>query len=80
VVNLNTSNTLKPKKFEDKYEMGEELGRGGFSIVKKCTNKETNAINAVKIILKNQSDEELKLLLREIDIMKKIKNMIILLV
>jgi len=71
-----------PKKekrtVKEVYEFGEELGRGGFSIVKKATRKETGQVFAVKIIEKNQSNEELQLLQREIDIMQKLdhKNII----
>lgn len=48
--------------------------RGGFSIVKKGTNKETNEAFAIKIIEKTAGEEELQLLQREIDIMKKLKH------
>jgi len=71
-----------PKKekrnIKDVYDFGDELGRGGFSIVKKATKKETGEVFAVKIIEKNQSEEELQLLQREIDIMQKLdhKNII----
>jgi len=50
------------------------LGRGGFSVVRKATNKQRGVAFAVKIIEKNQSQEELQLLQREIDIMRKLKH------
>jgi len=73
--------TPKPKEkrlIKDVYDFGDELGRGGFSIVKKAIKKETGDVFAVKIIEKNQSEEELQLLQREIDIMQKLdhKNII----
>jgi len=58
----------------EKFTLGEELGRGGFSIVKRGIEKETGDAYAIKIISKNQSEEELNLLRREIDIMKKLKH------
>eukprot|EP01123_Difflugia_compressa_P013375 TRINITY_DN615_c0_g1_i1.p1 TRINITY_DN615_c0_g1~~TRINITY_DN615_c0_g1_i1.p1 ORF type:complete len:472 (+),score=95.17 TRINITY_DN615_c0_g1_i1:51-1466(+) len=66
------------KPIKEVYEFGDELGRGGFSIVRKAIRKETGEIFAVKIIEKNQSEEELQLLQREIDIMQKLdhKNII----
>jgi serine/threonine protein kinase len=54
--------------------LGEELGRGGFSIVKKGTRKATGDVFAIKIIEKNQAAEELQLLHREIDIMRKLRH------
>jgi len=65
----------KDKKVDECYEFGDELGRGGFSIVKKATLKETGEIVAIKIIeKKEQTSEELNLLHREIDIMRKLKH------
>lgn len=59
-------------KLEDFYTVGKEIGRGAFSIVKEGTNKTTGQKVAIKSIrtryIKN------KLLLREIDIMKKVGN------
>lgn len=63
----------------DLYEFGKELGRGGFSVVREGINKETGEKVAIKIIEKNQTNpEELNLLHREIDIMRKLhhKNII----
>jgi len=60
---------------EDKYELGQELGRGGFSIVREGRNKTTGEKVAVKFIEKKFVDqEELKLLQREIDIMARVQH------
>jgi len=60
---------------EDKYELGQELGRGGFSIVREGRNKSTGEKVAVKFIEKKFVDqEELKLLQREIDIMARVQH------
>jgi len=60
---------------EDKYELGQELGRGGFSIVREGKNKVTGEKVAVKFIEKKFVDqEELKLLQREIDIMARVQH------
>jgi len=64
----------EPKKVNEVYDFGEELGRGGFSVVRKGTHKQTGIPYAIKIIEKNQSEEELQLLQREIDIMRKLKH------
>jgi serine/threonine protein kinase len=47
---------------------------GGFSVVKEATDKSTGMKFAAKIIEKTASDEELNLLQREIDIMKKLNH------
>eukprot|EP01126_Amoeba_proteus_P007730 TRINITY_DN1277_c0_g2_i3.p1 TRINITY_DN1277_c0_g2~~TRINITY_DN1277_c0_g2_i3.p1 ORF type:complete len:202 (+),score=37.80 TRINITY_DN1277_c0_g2_i3:187-792(+) len=62
------------KKLSEMYTIGDELGRGGFSIVKKGVRKETGETFAVKIIEKTAGNEALRLLYREIDIMKKLKH------
>lgn len=65
----------KPEKLEDRYEIGKELGRGGFSIVKKAKNKKTGEEVAVKCInKKNLKKDELQLLTREINIMQKLRH------
>lgn len=60
---------------EDKYDLGKELGRGGFSIVREAIEKKTREKVAVKFIEKKFVDqEELKLLQREIDIMARVQH------
>jgi len=60
---------------EDKYELGQELGRGGFSIVREGKNRINGEKVAVKFIEKKFVDqEELKLLQREIDIMARVQH------
>jgi len=67
--------TKKDRRVDECYEFGDELGRGGFSIVKKATNRDNGEIFAIKIIeKKEQTEEELNLLHREIDIMRKLKH------
>jgi len=67
--------TTKPTKIEEVYEIGKELGRGGFSIVKKGKNKKTGEEVAVKCInKKNLKKDELQLLTREINIMQKLRH------
>lgn len=60
--------------FSLNYNLGNEIGRGGFSIVYKAQNKTTNEWFAVKIIEKSMLQEDIKLLKREIDIMKKVNH------
>jgi len=65
----------KPEKLEDKYEIGKELGRGGFSIVKKGKNKKSGEEVAIKCInTKNLKQDELQLLTTEINIMQKLRH------
>jgi len=57
------------------YKIGEEIGRGAFSVVKKATHKKTQEQVAIKIIDKKLVDKaDLVLLAREIDIMKKVDH------
>jgi len=65
----------KSGSVESKFDVGKELGRGGFSIVKEGTDKTNGEKVAIKFIEKKYVDqEELKLLGREIDIMKKVQH------
>lgn len=60
---------------ESKYQVGKEIGRGGFSVVQEGTEKSTGRKVAIKIIDKKKQDvDQLKLLEREIDIMKKLSH------
>jgi len=73
-VSQSSSAPQKKKRIVEVYTFGEELGRGGFSIVKKGVHKESGEAFAIKIIEKTAGEEELQLLQREIDIMKKLKH------
>jgi len=60
---------------EQKYDIGEEIGRGAFSVVKNAKNRKTGEKVAVKFIEKKFVDkQDLMLLAREIDIMKKVSH------
>jgi len=60
------------KKVEDKYDIGEEMGKGGFSVVKAGTNKKTKAKVAIKFVDKAAlTTTDSVLLNREIDSLKK---------
>jgi len=58
----------------DKYIIGDELGRGGFSIVYKAVRKSDDEKVAVKIVQKTLIREDIKLLRREIEIMKSVHH------
>jgi len=63
------------RKLEDEYEIGSELGRGGFAVVYAGRSKKNNEAVAIKVIEKNCVDvSELQSLVREIDIMKKVDH------
>jgi len=47
-------------KFRDFYSIGTALGTGAFGEVRKCSNRKTGAIRAVKIIRKDSLDSKEK--------------------
>jgi calcium/calmodulin-dependent protein kinase I len=60
---------------EDHYELGEEIGKGGFSVVYKAVRKSPHGEFAVKCIKKKMVEgDDIKLLRREIQIMKKLNH------
>lgn len=60
---------------EDYYTLGKEIGRGGFSVVVEGIKKKTNEKFAVKCIKKTMVEgDDIKLLRREIHIMKKVNH------
>jgi len=60
---------------EEKYELAEEIGKGGFSVVYKATNIKSKEEFAVKCIKKKMVEgDDIKLLRREIQIMKKLNH------
>lgn len=75
-----SSSVVDPEKvnkgnIRDFYDIGEEIGRGTFSIVKVGIHKETQKKVALKFIDKKFVDkDDLILLRREIDIMKRVKH------
>merc|ERR1712232_1541986 len=60
--------------FGEKYEVGEVLGRGAFSVVKKVTSKRSGRVYAVKIIDKKNVGQDMNRLRIEIDILTKVKH------
>lgn len=55
------------------YDLGDELGRGAFSVVRRGVNKTTGEAVAIKVITKNEcSEEDMKYLQREIDITRQL--------
>jgi len=63
---------------KDKYTIGEVIGRGGFSTVHEATRNSDGSKFAVKIVEKTMIQEDIKLLKREIDIMKQVDHVNIL--
>jgi calcium/calmodulin-dependent protein kinase I len=62
----------------DKYNIGEVIGRGGFSTVHEATRSSDGSKFAVKIVEKTMIQEDIKLLKREIEIMKQVDHVNIL--
>jgi len=54
--------------------LGEKIGQGGFSVVVEATCKEDGVKYAVKIVEKSLIQDEIKLLRREIEIMKQVEH------
>jgi len=70
-----TESNIKYCSVEERYIVGNELGSGGFSVVKEGTEKVTRRKVAIKFINKNAvNPDELKMLAREIEIMTKIQH------
>lgn len=75
-LNLGTANMV----FENKNKISKEynilwppLGQGAFGEVRKCVQRETGQVRAVKIIFKdNATEDELKRILREVEILKRL--------
>eukprot|EP01087_Luapelamoeba_hula_P012824 TRINITY_DN361_c0_g1_i1.p1 TRINITY_DN361_c0_g1~~TRINITY_DN361_c0_g1_i1.p1 ORF type:complete len:351 (-),score=82.96 TRINITY_DN361_c0_g1_i1:244-1296(-) len=60
---------------EDYYALGDEIGKGGFSIVYSATRKKDKEEFAVKCIKKEMVEgEDIKLLRREVQIMKRLDH------
>lgn len=66
---------VRNEPIEDTYELGKEIGRGGFSVVVEGTDKESGEKFAIKCIKKTMVEgDDIKLLRREIKIMKKVSH------
>ncbi|XP_038060427.1 calcium/calmodulin-dependent protein kinase type II delta chain-like isoform X4 [Patiria miniata] len=62
-------------RFSDEYDLKDELGKGAFSVVKRCLRKKTNQEFAAKIInTKKLSQRDLQKLEREARICRKLKH------
>lgn len=62
-------------RVDDSYDVGDEIGRGAFSVVKRAKHRKTSREVAIKFIEKRYVDkQDLMLLGREIDIMKKLEH------
>lgn len=59
---------------EKKYKIGKTLGTGNFSVVKRCTDKETGKEYALKIIDKKMVEGKEEMIETEIAILKKVKH------
>eukprot|EP00727_Mastigamoeba_balamuthi_P007897 m51a1_g3728 putative protein serine threonine kinase (355) ;mRNA; f:22933-24693 len=67
----------KRESLESRYEVLEELGKGGFAIVRKARDRQTGDMVAIKFVDKKGvscSPEDLQCLRREIDIMMKLSH------
>lgn len=62
-------------KFRDFYEMGDVLGTGAFGEVRKCVQRATGIIRAVKFIQKNQMDKQQEAEFKsEVSVLKKLDH------
>ncbi|CAD5226124.1 unnamed protein product [Bursaphelenchus xylophilus] len=71
VINMNATST----KFSDNYEVKEELGKGAFSVVRRCVQKSTNMEFAAKIInTRKLNSRDFQKLEREARICRRLKH------
>lgn len=70
-------NEMPFSQFNEEYMDMEVLGNGAFGVVQKVRHIKTNEIRAMKIINRNNMTEEGKQLIREITILKKLVNLLI---
>jgi serine/threonine protein kinase len=67
-----TFEVLQPGKFDDKYILGEFLGKGSFGTVNKCFLIENRkVIRAVKLVKKDLSDKQKDSFVHEMEMLKK---------
>ena len=79
MVDVKVQSTMFVKKgdgtLRDFYKIGKVLGEGAFGEVRLCTNRETGEKRAVKVLKKDQMDEEeTAAMLNEINILKDIDH------
>eukprot|EP01104_Vermistella_antarctica_P004139 TRINITY_DN14648_c1_g1_i1.p1 TRINITY_DN14648_c1_g1~~TRINITY_DN14648_c1_g1_i1.p1 ORF type:complete len:366 (+),score=135.55 TRINITY_DN14648_c1_g1_i1:47-1099(+) len=74
-LNEEDPNVVRREPIEDFYDLGKEIGRGGFSIVVEGSHKKDGNKVAIKCIKKTMVEgDDIKLLRREIHIMKKVDH------
>uniref|UniRef100_A0A7S0QX17 Protein kinase domain-containing protein n=1 Tax=Pyramimonas obovata TaxID=1411642 RepID=A0A7S0QX17_9CHLO len=66
------SSGSRRKKLTDFYELGEEIGKGGFGVVRLATDKETGKEFACKII--NVTEKNRDLIFDEVCVLTKLRN------
>mmetsp|Transcript_33564 Transcript_33564/g.38568 ORF Transcript_33564/g.38568 Transcript_33564/m.38568 type:complete len:127 (+) Transcript_33564:45-425(+) len=65
----------KDEKISDFYKLEEELGAGSFAVVKKAVHKMTGQAYAVKIINRNEMEEDDEVALRtEVEILSQLEH------
>ena len=63
------------KKLEERFELLEEIGSGTFGVVRKCRDKKTREIFAVKSVsLSGAEEKSIRQLQNEVTILKKIRH------
>jgi len=70
----NNNNAITPGDVEELYELGKEIGQGGFSVVYRAKRIKDGSIFAIKRITKDEEGVDIELLKREIYIMKKVDH------
>lgn len=70
-----STSPVSKQAFHETYELKEELGKGAFSIVRRCVHKETRLEYAAKIInTRKLSSRDLQKLEREARICRLLKH------
>ncbi|KAH9193936.1 hypothetical protein AeNC1_004088 [Aphanomyces euteiches] len=62
-------------RFRDIYQLGEKIGEGGFSVVRRATHRQTKVVYAVKCFKKTRlSDQDIKDIHIEVALLKQMKH------
>jgi len=64
----------KKTDVEKKYKVGKTLGTGNFSVVKRCTNRETGVDYALKVIDKKMVEGKEEMIETEVNILRRVHH------
>ncbi|RLO01789.1 hypothetical protein DYB28_010270 [Aphanomyces astaci] len=63
------------KRFRDQYQLGDKIGEGAFSVVRRATHRQTNVVYAVKCFKKVRlTEQDVKDIHGEVGLLKQMKH------